>query len=263
VTNRVIRALFIALILVFAATTLNPNDANAGRHKMRIVWEDDGSGAAGGPGALWQFGTWANPDELQEYNPKNASYEGGNLVIRAIKETSPSGKAYTSARLQSPLKWIYGKFEARIKFPSAVGAFPAFWLLGENDSTWPRCGEIDAAEIVSKANTSGPWINHGIHFANASGGDINNGTPNYASPAWFSDYHTYLVDVRDGQIQWYVDNVLAKKYSRSDAPAGSIWPFDTSPQGIVLNVAVGGMSGTPSGDWTSQSMLIDYVRVWQ
>jgi beta-glucanase (GH16 family) len=233
---------------------------------MRIVWEDDGSGALGGPGALWQFGTWANSDELQEYtsDPENAYYDGaGNLVIRAIKETSPSGKAYTSARLQSPFKSLYGKLEARIKFPVGVGAFPAFWTLGENDSTWPRCGEIDAAEIVSKANTTGPWINHGIHFANASGGDVNNGTPNYASPSWFNDYHTYLVDVRsDGTVMWYVDNVLAKKYARSDAPPGSVWPFDTSPQGVVINLAVGGWSGTP-GDWTSQSMFVDYVRVWQ
>ena len=44
------------------------------------------------------------------------------------------GQNYTSGRIttQGKFNQLYGKYEARIKLPSAQGTWPAFWLLGED-----------------------------------------------------------------------------------------------------------------------------------
>ena len=44
--------------------------------------------------------------------------------------------------------WKYGKFQARIKVPSAGGTWPAFWMMPTNSvyGGWPNSGEMDIME---------------------------------------------------------------------------------------------------------------------
>jgi hypothetical protein len=39
--------------------------------------------------------------------------------------------------------------------------------------------------------------------------------------------------------------------------------IDERPQAPVLNVAVGGWAGPPDGSWAEQSMVVDWVRVYE
>src|SRR6266850_6940380 len=111
----------------------------------RLVWSDEFDGPTGSAvdSSKWSFDVggngWGN-NELETYTSRtaNAYRDGGQLVIKALKETftGPDGIArnYTSARLLTKNKFsqAYGRFEARIKIPYGQGIWPAFWMLGDN-----------------------------------------------------------------------------------------------------------------------------------
>ena len=67
---------------------------------------------------------------------------------------------------------------------------------------------------------------------------------------WSPDQITFMID----DVPYYTYNPTAKN---SDT-----WPFDLD-QFLLLNIAMGGFSGTPDAGFTESSMLIDYVRVYQ
>ncbi|MCB0159328.1 MAG: family 16 glycosylhydrolase, partial [Caldilineaceae bacterium] len=154
--------------------TLKDNRAaDPGPAGWSLVWNDEFDDPAGTPPnpANWthEIGDvtpdgkngWGN-EELQYYTDStdNAATDGnGNLVI-SVKEADGSLTCYygpceyTSARLLSwhKAEFAYGRIEARIQVPDAVGIWPAFWSLGTNiDLTpWPAAGEIDYMEFVGR-----------------------------------------------------------------------------------------------------------------
>ncbi|MCB0159329.1 MAG: family 16 glycosylhydrolase, partial [Caldilineaceae bacterium] len=64
-------------------------------------------------------------------------------------------------------------------------------------------------------------------------------------------------------INWYVDGILYHTATPADVDPNE-WVFNR-PFFMLLNVAVGGNFGGPVGDTATfpQSMLVDYVRVYQ
>ena len=63
------------------------------------------------------------------------------------------------------------------------------------------------------------------------------------------------------QITFMIDGVGYYTY-RPSVKNNNTWPFDLD-QFLLLNVAIGGFSGTPDSNFTESSMIIDYVRVYQ
>lgn len=242
---------------------------------MEPLWADECTGRAGSPPdpTLWGVrGTdqWQPPGELQTYtrDPRNAHYDGrDHLVITAVKETA-GARPYTSARLSArhstrPVVFRYGRFEARIRIPTGVGTWPAWWLLGQDDRYgWPRCGEIDIMEAPSSASTYGQ-VHQGTHCphrteATAVGVGV---APSVGT--WGTGFHTYAIDWTPGRIEFFIDDRPTGTVTRDDVESrNGVWPFDHRPQSPILNLAVGGWAGTPDGRWTEQSMLVDWVRIY-
>jgi beta-glucanase (GH16 family) len=199
-------------------------------------------------------GGWGN-GELQTYtnNPANASVQGGNLVITAVR----NGNSYTSARLKSENKYEfrYGKVEFRAKLPAGAGTWPALWMLGQNyaTNTWPACGEIDIMEHKGFE----PNIIHGtVHYTGRSGG--NGVTSRITATNVSSTYHIYKVIWSPQSIRFYVDNVLFHTILNTNS-----LPFN-SDFFLIMNVAMGGTFGGPVDPaFTQSSMSVDYVRVYQ
>jgi beta-glucanase (GH16 family) len=242
----------------------------------KLVWSDEFDGPAGSAvdSNKWAFDVggngWGN-NELETYTSRtaNAYRDGGQLVIKALKETltGPDNitRNYTSARLLTRNKFsqAYGRFEARIKIPYGQGIWPAFWMLGDNIGTagWPNCGEIDIMENIGKE----PTIVHGtFHGPGYSGG--NGVTAAYSLPSgqFSDDFHTFAVEWEPNVMRFYVDGLLYKTRTPADLPAGTTWVFD-HPFFIILNVAVGGAwPGNPDATTVfPQQMLVDYVRIYQ
>ena len=173
------------LTMIVASGLLVPALLTSPPHRSaknwKLSWSDEFNGPVGAPPdpAMSEFVTRGNGvgnKELEQYTARseNIHQEHGNRVIIARHEsfTGADGtqREYTSARLQTKGKFEqqYGRFEARIKIPQGQGMWPAFWLLGnDNTSTgWPARGEIDIMENVGYE----PGKIHGsIHGARYSG----------------------------------------------------------------------------------------------
>ena len=136
---------------LMAAASLAPAQTNS----WQLVWSDEFNGSIG-PNWVFETGAggWGN-NELQYYRRENATVENGALVITAKRENF-GGASYTSARMKTQgLKTFrFGRIEARMKLPSFLGAWPAFWMLGANlpQVGWPASGEIDVMEHVNDEN---------------------------------------------------------------------------------------------------------------
>ena len=233
---------------------------------MSLIWSEEFDGPAGSPvdPDIWQPEVgghgWGN-EELQYYTEgtENASLDGaGNLAIVVRRSDSQ----YTSARLVSKdrVAFTYGLVQARIKLPTGLGIWPAFWMLGQNidEVGWPQCGEIDVMENVGQS----PGVVHGtVHGPGYSGSS--------GVTAWHDggrslagDFRVYSVDWERDRIRWFLDDELYSTVTPADL-RGNPWVFDHDFF-LLVNVAVGGtLPGNPDPSVSfPQTMLIDYIRVY-
>jgi beta-glucanase (GH16 family) len=241
-----------------------------------LVWSDEFNGPNGSPVDRSKWVPEAGGDgwgnhELEYYTDRieNASIHDGNLVVKAISEkyTGPDGvtRNYTSTRLKTLGKFsqTYGRFEARIKIPYGQGMWPAFWMLGDDIEKvgWPACGEVDIMENIGKE----PAIIHGSIHGPGYIGDTGIEAP-YKLPAkrFADDFHIFAVEWDADSVSFYVDQNLYVRRTRADLQPGWKWVFD-KPFFLILNLAVGGdWPGNPDSSTVfPQSMLVDYVRVYQ
>lgn len=226
-----------------------------------LVWSEEFDVDGAPNTAKWGYdlgaGGWGN-NEQQYYTsrPENAVVLNGVLKITAIKEAY-NGSAYTSARLLSKDKFSfkYGKIEVRAKLPSGGGTWPAIWMLGSNINTvpWPGCGEIDIMEHVGNTPNK---IYGTLHHPGHSGANGDGAT--VIIPDATSAFHNYILEWSASTIKFYVDTQLFYTFANN-----SSLPFNQNFF-VILNMAMGGnFGGTISPSFTSATLEIDYVRVYQ
>ena len=204
---------------------------------------------------------WGNA-EAQYYTDRseNVVVENDNLKIIAQKENF-QGASYTSARLktQDKFDFTYGRLDVRAKLPKGGGTWPAIWMLGANfpEVGWPNCGEIDIMEYVGNEPGS---IQSALHNPSSFGDTIYRKSTDITDES--DAYHVYSMIWSEEQISFYLDGERFYVY-RPENRSSSNWPYD-KPQFLILNVAMGGsLGGDIDPSFTSSSMEIDYVRIYQ
>jgi beta-glucanase (GH16 family) len=235
----------------------------------QLVMQDEFDTNGAPNSAIWgyEIGTgtngWGN-NELQYYTDRkeNVIVQNGYLIITARKE-SFQGSPYTSARLITKGKFEqkYGRFEARMRLPWGQGIWPAFWMLGADIDTnpWPGAGEIDIMEYRGQQPTI---VLGSVHGPGYSGGNAITKSYELKNGRFDTGFHVFGIEWGPSYINYYVDNVLYNQITPADVPGE--WVFN-KPFYILINLAVGGsFVGSPdSGTVFPQTMLIDYVRVYQ
>jgi beta-glucanase (GH16 family) len=278
-----------------ATQTFTPNIPSG-----TLVWSDEfnnSTSANAQPNPqTWTYDTgaggWGN-DELEDYCGWNSSispcssanpnvYVGTDGYLHIVAE-QPSAGVYTSARLKTEglFSFQYGRIEFRAQVPEAQGFWPANWLLGNSIATagWPACGEMDVLERVNAAGLppvgtqSNPaagtsdWNQGSIHGTGFTGGNLGT-TYDFTGGATAAGWHTYGMIWSKGSVAYYVDDPAHPyaTYTPSSISGlqGAVWPFDSGPSFIILNLAVGGdWPGNPGASTPfPSSMLVDYVRVY-
>jgi beta-glucanase (GH16 family) len=246
----------------FANSTSSPAAPNS------EVWNYDTGGGGWGNGELENYCAWGSNASPCSASAPNAFVDTTGLLN--IVAEQPSTGVYTSARMKTEglFAFQYGRIEARIKVPESQGMWPAFWLLGSNINSipWPACGESDIMEHIDGSNPpingSGPgydWAQSSIHGTNLNGGAPYT-TSGFSAAAW----HTYGMIWSKGQVQFYIDNEAAPYETFKAASQAGTWPFDSGPQFILLNLAVGGSwPGNPDSTTVlPATMQVDYVRIY-
>lgn len=244
-----------------------------------LVWSDEFNGTTV-DATKWNVNTgngcpslcgWGT-GEVESYanSTNNVSVAGGFLTLEARN----AGGTYTSGRLNSSGKFNfkYGRLEMRAKLPVGTGLWPAFWMLPDMASpSWPNTGEIDIMENRGDQPYS---ISSTLHYGNPSPGQYDGSTNTLtAAQGKFSDnFHTFAVDWKAGQIDFYVDGVIFKSETKTPQTlvgccSGTPWPWDNNPFYIIMNLAVGGTGTAFTGSQAtnfglSAQFIIDYVRVY-
>ena len=173
---------------------------------------------------------WGN-GELQYYKAENVEIidlpnENGNnaLQITAKQESGPgltdqwgNPLNYTSGRIntKSKLSVKYGIIETRVLIPDiSIGGWPAVWLLGLSNLTWPRSGEIDIMEMGQRKAF------RDLHDDHNGGNGLNNSTVNQivgANAIFYAD-EALVPDNPTGaaSISWDPDDDYCRPYYNYD-----------------------------------------------
>ena len=283
-TPRIATCVLLLLVAATATTksrtTTKPANAPAitgGGYKL--VWSDEFDVDGPPDPANWDFERgFVRNDELQWYQPDNATCAGGFLVIEARRESKPNPRhepgsdnwrrrretiEYTAASLITRGKhsWRYGRFEVRGKIDTRPGSWPAFWTLGVKGG-WPANGEVDVMEYYrGKLLANVVWARTG-----GNGQQWNTGTrPLSDYPrGWADQFHTWRMDWDEDSIELYCDGELLNRQdlAKTINPDGSN-PFH-QPAYLLLNQAIGGTNGgDPSKTKFPVRFTVDYVRVYQ
>jgi len=248
--------------------------------EWKMAWHDefDKDGKPNPDNWVFEHGFIRN-EELQYYQPENATCRGGLLIVEARRERKPNpdykpdGRGwknrewieYTSACLTTRGKheFTYGKFEMRARIDTRSGSWPAFWTLGTSFGRvrWPDCGEIDIMEyfkgdvlanVCHGQNGRQRWSTTRHPLADLGGDE------------WSKRFHVWTMLWDERQIELLLDGKRMNIFdvASADAP-GKDNPF-RKPQYILLNQAIGGTSGgDPSKTDFPVRLEVNWVRVYQ
>lgn len=310
-----LRAIAIAVVaLTLTACVTAPLSNPAGTLSDRgwdLVWADEFDGDVLDR-TKWapEVSCWGGGnDERQCYldRPENVSVADGYLYLKAVpgKQSGPSvhmehadypgdtrSQPYSSGKVRTRdlASWRFGRIEGRMQLPQGQGAWPAFWMMPQEDvhGGWPLSGEIDIMEAINlgaqcddcdsgiEDRTSGA-----IHFGKRSPNNEHvskrralRSQSGQAGPPR-TQFHTYAVEWGAGRIDWFVDGErfwsveddewFSDAIVKTENPDG---PFDEHFY-VMLNFAVGGR--WPEGDNAKgvdadafpSDFVVDYVRVYQ
>jgi beta-glucanase (GH16 family) len=248
--------------------TPGPDAGDDAAATWTLVWHDEFEGPAGAPPdpTLWGRavggGGWGN-GQLQYHTARteNASLDGnGGLTIRAIAEPY-MGLAYTSARLTTSgiFEQAYGRFEISARIPAGSGVWSSFWLTGNDRYIvgWPACGDINVLSVLGPE----PDTNRGGAHGPGYGEMVRPSVTLPAGSTFASELHQFAVEWDPDELRFYLDGTLYGTRTKASLPSGSQWVQD-HPNFLILDLAVGGHSGTPDPAIFPAELSVDYVRVY-
>jgi beta-glucanase (GH16 family) len=252
---------------------------------MKLVWNDEFNKDGKPNSKYWNYEKgFVRNEELQWYQNDNAICTDGVLVIQGRREkisntnyqhgsknwkTNREFAQFTSASINTKdaKQWLYGRFEIRAKIDTAMGSWPAIWMLG-TINPWPSNGEIDLMEFyridgIPTVLANVAWGTKQQYVAKWHTERIPYSRFTTIDPEWGKKFHIWRMDWSPKSIQLFLDDVILSTTLLSETinPDGSN-PF-TKPQYLLLNLAIGGNGGDPTKTKFPIRYEIDFVRIYQ
>ncbi|MEO0472105.1 MAG: glycoside hydrolase family 16 protein, partial [Bacteroidota bacterium] len=288
--------------LLYIGTTFGLLSGTASAQIGTLLWEDNFNSFNTniwtpdvGDGCDIGLCGWGNA-ELEYYSPNNVSIEaipgepGNTALVFEAKSESAGTRAFTSGKVTSDgkLSVQYGMIETRIRVPDLnTGLWPAAWLLGTANLSWPAKGEIDMMEMghaaAERANQGYPGANINSYvganaiFANPDGSpgsiafDVNYNQPYVSSSPMSNGFVIYRLYWEPSQMRYTViDNGIEYDLYTNPLPIdpSGVTGVFSKPFFFLLNLAVGGnFTDAATNAQVSAplpaKMYIDYLRVYE
>ncbi|WP_215225449.1 glycoside hydrolase family 16 protein [Echinicola shivajiensis] len=199
-------------------------------------------------------------------DPKCYAFKDGKLILKGIKneDQSKDGRPYLTGGVYTKGKFAfqYGKIEIRAKLGAAKGAWPAIWMLAEQNKygNYPKNGEIDIMEHINFEDRI-YQTTHSHYTLNLKQTD----NPPHGGTADF-DKHAF----NTFGLEWYPDKLVFTlngeptfTYPRVENVDKSQWPYD-QPFYLLIDMQLeGNWVGTANPDDLPVDMEVDWVRVYQ
>jgi beta-glucanase (GH16 family) len=226
-----------------------------------LMFSDDFNSLNLSPNGVGSF-NWYDPGMFWEspapYSNISTSNSALSLLWKNGQGTSDTSLATAAKDGSSYRAWRYGYFEARMRWDTVTGAWPAIWLIPVQGITCGGCeqGELD---IFEGQGVSPNVFTGTIHDWNSPTGAHSAGKNYNLGSVDLSQYHTYGVLWTPGQVTWYFDNQALYSF-----PTYSI--FDQQKYYLIIGSQEGAnwSYGNLSNVTASQiGVNVDWVRVWQ
>lgn len=210
---------------------------------------------------ICEYNRCAN-NEQQAYMKKNVQVVDNKLVITSLCENLFE-REFTSGKVTTKGKFSFskGRVEVVAKLPTAVGSWPAIWMMPEDASDgWPACGEIDIMEHVGHKLNEGFFSIHTKDFNHVRGTHL---TRTVYIPGLIDDFHTFSLDWNDDSLLWYVDDTLYFSVKKEQLINEANWPFSKNYY-LILNTAIGGSfcEGQLNKDELPCQFIIKSIKVY-
>lgn len=233
----------------------------------KLVWQDNFT-ARELDTSKWSKAPRGDADWNRHMSNDPACYalKDGLLYLRGIRnpDTLKDNRPFLTGGIISKGKFAfqYGRIEIRAKLGSAQGAWPAMWMLAEQDKygKYPRNGEIDIMEHLNYDSiiyqTTHSWYTLELkqdknppHHGTAS---LRPGEFNVFGLEWFPDRLVFTLNGKE-----------TFRYPRVSGVDPSQWPYD-QPFFILIDQQLGGSwVGKVAPEQLPVEMVVDWVKVYQ
>ncbi len=217
----------------------------------KLIWSDEFNAAS------LDWNTWECPEGPRRdgYWVKEDSYVNGDgmLVLRTRKD----GERFTSGAIRTRGKFehAFGYWEARCRFHTQVGHWPAFWLYTQ-DVGKVGDGGRDGTEIdiMEKAWAAGAdTINVALHWDGYGAEHKSAGMALYA-PGVSSGFHTFGLYWTPEEYVFYIDGI--ERWRTSEGGVCQV------PVYVKLTEEIGDWAGDIKKASLPDYFYVDYVRVY-
>ena len=255
----------------------DPNDAPETTEEGLVLKFHDEFNGTGEPDWnvwRWEEGFQRN-QELQWYQKENAICKDGALIITGkeerVKNTNyEAGSSdwkknreyaeYTSSCLiTKDYRFRKGRMLVRAKIPTAMGAWPAIWLLPEN-AKWPSGGEIDVMERLNDDSIAYQTVHS--HYTYTLG--IKDHPKSHSTGVIHPDrYNVFAVEMYPDSLSFYVNDIHTFTYPRIQTQKEGQFPFD-QPFYLLIDMQLGGSwVGAVDPKDLPVEMEVDWVHFYQ
>jgi beta-glucanase (GH16 family) len=258
-----------SLVFVTALASASAWAAPPTNQNWRKIFQDNFDGSRL-DATKWSTGyPYGNLDGHNAYmSPDHVKVRAGHLILTGSNYRHPDAPDtftpdentytidYTSGAIHNRGKVSlgYGYVEARMKMPSMKGAWPAFWLL-RNDNDWPP--EIDVVEAPVTRDFDLRKYHYTYHYGPSKNDRDSVGGALVRGPNFSEGFHTFGTAWTESYIEWYLDDRLVERIE------GDFFDMATDLS-MILNLGIGGWAGKPPADaaWDAK-LRVDWVRAYK
>jgi beta-glucanase (GH16 family) len=235
-------------------------------HKGTLEWQEEFNQTNAFDEKTWTKiprGTSDWDKYMSDYDSLYAMRDG-KLVLRGINNTTRhsdtaryiTGGLYTKDKVT----FGFGRLEIRAKLNGARGAWPAIWMLSQNNQ-WPDGGEIDIMERLNADSiayqTTHTYYTHHLNIKN----NPKQGSTGPINPTAFN---TYAVEKYRDSLVYYINDKRTYAYPRIQTDKKGQFPFDQHKYYLLIDMQLGGSwVGAVNPDDLPVEMEVDWVRFYK
>jgi hypothetical protein len=229
----------------------------------QLHWEDNFDGNA------LNSSNWEKiPRQVPGWGKYLTNYDGcydvidGKLILRGLvndclpTDNAPflTGGVWTNGKV----KFSRGRLEIRAKLGSAQGAWPAFWMLPADNSSWPNGGEIDIMERLHFRDFASSTV-HSYYTYTLK---ITNPPQSASGKIDTADFNMYVVEMYADSLSFYINDTHTLTYPRIKTDKPGQFPFDRDYH-LILDMQLGDWVGEVNPAHLPVEMWIDWVRFYK
>ena len=250
------KATILALILLLVHVAITAQ-------KYKLIWKENFKGKEINT-ERWSKIPRGTSDWQNYMSHYDGCYDvsGGKLTLLGITnealpgDTAPyfTGGVYTKGKFSI----THGKVEVKARLIGAQGAWPAIWMLPENQG-WPDGGEIDIMERLSHEAQAYQTVHSHYTYV------LKEKHPKQSecSPIKPDGYNVYAVEILPDSLVFSINGRHTLTYPRIATPHKGQFPFGT-PFYLLIDMQLGGQwVGKVNPDELPAKIIVDWVKFYK